>query len=140
MSYGKAHHSLAMGLVLASLGRAAPGVTIYVQSGPSVPVAVVNRAEWVASKIFASIGVLLKWHIGADDGRPRGEVEVAIEIQLDSGVPEAFHPGALAYATPYGTSGTRIHVFCDRVLRASSPELAGTYLGHRNREWDHQCP
>jgi len=80
-------------------------------------------------RIFASIGVPVKWHTGMER-RARDEASVTIEMQLDSGVLETFHPGVLAYAMPYGTVGTRIHVLCDRVLSVSSRELAGAYLGH----------
>jgi hypothetical protein len=106
-----------------------PAVTIYLQSGPTVPVTVLGRAQWVATRIFASIGVPVKWHIGMER-RARDEAAMTIEMQLVSGAPETFHPGALAYSMPYGTAGTRIHVFCDRVLGVSSHELGGAYLGH----------
>ena len=106
-----------------------PAVTIYLQSGPTVPVSVLHRAQWVATRIFASIGVSVKWHVGLEP-RVRDEAAVTIEMQLDSGAAETFHPNVMAYATPYRTAGTRIHVFSDRVLRASSRELAGACLGH----------
>jgi hypothetical protein len=139
---------LAIGMVFACLGdarmqpalslpgsdapkepHATPGVTVYLQNRLAVPASVLGRAEAVATEIFAGIGVHVEWRTG-NERRATGEGEITIEMQLDSGVPEALQPGALAYAMPYGTGGARIHVFCDRVLRRSSRELAGPYLGH----------
>jgi hypothetical protein len=40
-------------------------------------------------------------------------------MQLDANVPVQFHPGALAYVMSYAVSGTRIHVFSDRVLKGT---------------------
>ena len=36
----------------------------------------------------------------------------------------------MAYAMPFGVSGTRIHVFCDRVRGATRNGVNGTILGH----------
>src|SRR5437667_12654351 len=69
----------------------APAVTIYLRSGPTVPPTVLNRAQWVAGRIFDSIGVPVKWHTGMDRGA-RDEAAVTLEMQFDSGVPETFHP------------------------------------------------
>ena len=142
--------TLATGLVLAWMGTArgqpalatssssatraakqlpdAPGVTIHLlQSGLAVPVVVLGRAELVATNIFASIGVPVEWRTA--EHPVGGEAEVTIEMQFDSGMPLKFQPGALAYAMPYGTGGTRIHVFSDRVLNAGHT-MAGPFLGH----------
>jgi len=105
-------------------------VTVYLlQSGLAVPVAVLARAELVATKIFASVGVPVEWHTRRAGGNSMDAAE-AIEMQFDSGLPAPFHEGAFAYAMPYGTGGTRIHVFSDRVLRVSPDELSGSFLGH----------
>ena len=47
-----------------------------------------------------------------------------------SGLPEGFHPGALAYAMPYAQTGTRIHVLVDRLHVLVSKPLGGALLGH----------
>ena len=43
---------------------------------------------------------------------------------------DGFHPGALAYAAPYATSGTRIHVFLDRVQQTAAEVPVGILLGY----------
>jgi hypothetical protein len=111
---------------------AGPGVTVYVlQDNLVVPD--LNRAEQVAAEVFITIGVPLTFRLGAVP-KPAAESTFLIELQLDSRVSAQFHPGALAYASPFGNSGTRIHVFCDRV-RASWPDgskgiLLGYVLAH----------
>lgn len=104
---------------------AAPGVVIHLLKG-NVPLdSVLLRAKSTVTRIFAGIGVPIEWRAAG------GESAASIEMQLDDAVPAALHPGALAYSTPYGTSGTRVHVLWDRVVRASpSRNLAGIHLGH----------
>lgn len=109
--------------------HATPGVTVYLQNRLVVPASVLGRAEAVATGIFADIGVHAEWRTGKER-RASDKAGVTIGMQLDSGVPDALQPGVLAYASPYGVAGTRIHVLCDRVLKTSSRELAGPYLGH----------
>jgi hypothetical protein len=82
-------------------------------------------AQVTATKIFADIGVPLEWHRGASHS---SNGTVSIEFETDT--PSAFHPGALAYAMPSITSGTQIHVFLDRVLRAAAYLPAGRLLGY----------
>ena len=128
---------LSVGLGLACLGvtsgarkpdSTTPDVTVYVLSGSPTSLPILNRAQFVATKLFLSIGVEIAWR-GQERGS-RADLEGAIEIQFDSKVADGFQPGALAYSMPYATSGTRIHVLVERVLAAPSPELAGSYLGY----------
>ena len=111
---------------------AGPGVTVHVlQDNLVVPD--LNRAEQIAAEVFTTIGVPLTFRLGAL-AKPAAESSFLIELQLDSRVPAQFHPGALAYASPFGNAGTRIHIFCDRV-RASWPDggmgiLLGYVLAH----------
>ena len=104
-------------------------ITVYCQESHLVPFAVLARGQMTASQVFATIQVRLEWRQGVEpSGEKSGE---SIGVQFDGGLPETFHPGALAYATPYGNSGTRIHILLDRVLMmGGSPRLAGALLGH----------
>ncbi len=86
-----------------------------------VPLTVLLQAERTANRIYAVIGVKLKWSSSRNDG---------ISMQFDSGLPEGFHPGALAYAIPYAQSGTQIHVLVDRFHALVSKPLGGALLGH----------
>jgi hypothetical protein len=104
-------------------------INLYLVNSQVVPAAVLAKAESMAARIFANIGISVAWKIGKAR-EPQSDAEMIIEIQLDSGEPLEFHAGALAYAMPYGITGTRIHVFCDRVISIESPALSGPYLGH----------
>jgi hypothetical protein len=101
---------------------------VYFQEANMVPFELLARGQMTASQVFASIQVRVEWHQGV---APRGQDgEIAI-VQFDGPAPDAFHAGALAYAAPYGTTGTRIHVLFDRVLNmGGTPRLAGVLLGH----------
>src|SRR6185369_10506350 len=92
-------------------------------------VADLRRAEQVASRVFASIGIPVVFRFGA---APKSAAEGAldIELQLDAKGPSQLHVGALAYAMPFGVSGTRIRVFCDRVNKASPDSRPGTVMGY----------
>jgi hypothetical protein len=102
-------------------------VVVYVkQDGALVPG--LARAEQVASRIFAKIGVRVVFR-GWGARKPAGDA-VAIEIRLDSRTPANHHPGALAYATPYAGTAALIHIFFDRVLAQQADAWSGTLLGH----------
>lgn len=103
-------------------------VVIYLQQDCAGIASVLGLAKLTTSGIFAGIGVPVVWRTTALGPAPA--TEVIVELQLDARVPESLHPGALAYASPYATSGTRIHVLCDRVLKGSSREIEGPLLGH----------
>ena len=104
-------------------------INLYLLNSQVVPAAVLAKAESVAARIFANIGISVTWKIGKAR-EAQSDAEMTIEIQFDSGEPLKFPEGALAYAMPYGTTGTRIHVFCDRVISIESRALSGPYLGH----------
>ncbi len=109
--------------------RRGPSVVIVLRQDNAPLASVVGLAKLTATRIFAGIGVPVVWRTRA--GHPaKAEAAVIVEMQLDARVPEDLHPGALAYATPYAASGTRIHVLCDRVLKGSSREIQGPLLGH----------
>jgi hypothetical protein len=104
-------------------------VTIYAHHDTRTPQAVLGRAKLIATSIFASIGVPVVWRSGGIR-QLGGEGAVSIEMQLDAGIGAQFRPGSLAYAVPYVNSGTRIHVFIDRVLKDRLPDMAGILLGY----------
>jgi hypothetical protein len=84
------------------------GRTVAVCMEANVRSDVAIRAQWLASKMFAGIGVTLDWQHGL-----RGCASQGIEITLGNRTPANFKPAALAYALPY--EGTHIHVFYDRI-------------------------
>jgi len=85
-----------------------------------------NQAQTVASRIFAGIGVKIRWRGSRNCPRE------AIYVSVSSDKPASDHPGALAYAMPYG--GRNIVVFLDRVVsldRKDMPSsLGGRLLGY----------
>jgi hypothetical protein len=108
-----------------------PGVAVvivYVRQD-NLLVTDLGRAEQTATRIFARIGVGVVFRAGAEP-KSTGEGAIRIELQLDAKTPAQFHPRAMAYAMPFGASGTRIHVFCDRVRNTSPDGGTGVILGH----------
>jgi len=108
--------------------RGAPEVIVYVAQD-NFSVGVLRRAELTAVRILSSIGVPIVFRDGEEPRVAEGAV-VRIEMHLDGRVPPSFHPGAMAYSTPFADSGARIHVLCDRVLSPSRDAGTGSLLGH----------
>jgi hypothetical protein len=103
-------------------------LTVHLQNAQSVPFAILARAQSTAARIFVTIDIPIRWQ---NRPQPSGTGTLtAIALQFDTRVPPEFHPGALAYAAPYISSGTRIHVLLDRVLAGRSPDIAAVVLGH----------
>jgi hypothetical protein len=86
-------------------------------------------AEATAVRLFGEIGVTVAFRSG-NHKRPEANGVPVIQIQLDEKAPADFHPGAMAYATPYAGVGTRIHIICDRVAKRSLDAGSGKVLGH----------
>jgi hypothetical protein len=102
-------------------------VSVYVrQDDYTVPALL--RAEQTARRILADAEVTLIFRSGSAARAKAGET--AIEIQLVGRVPDNFHPGAFAFALPYGKSGARIRIFCDRILQGAPDAGTGAVLGH----------
>ena len=80
------------------------------------------RAQTVASKIFAEIGVKIEWH------RQNSCPADALLVSISNSTPADLLPGALAYALPY--EGTHIVVFDDRIQKTVEPGSAPYLLGH----------
>jgi hypothetical protein len=80
-------------------------------------------ARWVASRMFAAIGVTIDWRRGFSGCPSR-----AIMINLTDNTPTSLLPGALAYALPY--EGTHIRVFSDRITQNYNKALVPRLMGH----------
>jgi hypothetical protein len=81
------------------------------------------RAQILASKIFAGIGLTIDWRLGFRDCPSS-----AMMISLSNNTPGALQPGAFAYAMPY--EGTQIRVFYDRLANTFTRSMVPTVLGH----------
>jgi hypothetical protein len=106
----------AMTLMAAVVGVAAePGqhkLAVYLLDSAAVPLHVEGPAQALAAKMFATIGIRLRWRIGEP---PRTTTPSAqhIFIELTTDTPANRLPGAMAYAKPY--EGVYIRVFYDRI-------------------------
>jgi hypothetical protein len=96
-------------------------VVVGVRGAEIAPVDIVMQAEMTASRIYARIGVKLKWSNGSDPD---------IRVQVDTGVAAELHAGALGYAAPYARRKTVVHVLFDRVSDVSTRGRTGVLLGH----------
>jgi hypothetical protein len=109
-------------------GSKSGGAIVVHVKQDNVPVPLVRRAEAVAVEVFAKIGVALVFRTGPEN--KGGGERVHIELQFHDRVPQNLHPGAMAYATPFAASGTRIHVFCERALNRVFDGGTGVHLGY----------
>jgi hypothetical protein len=80
------------------------------------------QAQDLASKMFAGIGVTVKWN------SPTRCPARAIQIVMGLETPRTLKPGALAYAFPY--EGIHIRVFYDRIRALYDPKLLPNLLAH----------
>ena len=110
-------------------------VTIYVQDQQVADLALLARAKALTTRMFAGIGVRLRWDVGAPRslrGR-QAPPEAEIVISFASKTPTDFHPGALAYSRPYAPpSEVRVTIFYNRVLALVIGErnVGAALLGH----------
>jgi hypothetical protein len=106
-----------------------PQVIVCLQNTDGVLLPVLALARSTATRIFATIDVQLKWCEGSEP--PAGTNAAAVILaRIDRDVPEGFHPGALAYAMPLQSAGTRIHIFADRLPRLGERRSNGVLLGN----------
>jgi hypothetical protein len=114
---------LALLVLTLAIGLQAQNLEIAVglKDAEIAPPDILMQAQLTASRIYAGIGVKLKWSsYDATD----------LRVQFDAGVTAAFHAGALGYAAPYGGRGSVAHVLFDRVSQVSSAGQMGVLLGH----------
>jgi hypothetical protein len=98
-------------------------VMICTQNGVIAPG--VDHAQFIASRMFDSIGVRLEWR-----GDPRdcaASLNQTIVVSYSNMTPASLLPGAPAYALPY--EGVHIEVFCDRMHTANG-DLPPNLLAH----------
>jgi hypothetical protein len=121
---------LGMAMILGAGTASAAGeeVIVYVRED-NVRVADLGRAERIAAGLFASIGVPMTFRAGAEK-KPAGPSVITIEVQIHAKAPASLRCGAMAHAAPYSASGTRIHIFCDRVRTTLSDGGSGAALGY----------
>lgn len=100
-----------------------PGPVVTVCMEGDVPLGVDLQAQAIASKIFAQIGVAIRWRRGLASCPPR-----AIRISLSHNTPQTQAPGALASA--FLAERCRITVFYDRITRAGKQVPEPILLGH----------
>jgi hypothetical protein len=123
----------AMILIGAIVGRAETAETnqvdVYIQSGNwTQPL---RSSELIASEIFARSDVRVIWHTGElPDAPPIGRR--CIGIRMVEHAPILLGRGALASARPYGSSGSLISVYADRVqqLLDRLPSLSNGLLAY----------
>jgi hypothetical protein len=108
-------------LTLAAAGAQGQAIVVGLEKMEVTPIPVLMQAEVTAERIYAGVGVELKW-------RSRGNAE--IRVQFDTAEAPCDHARALGYAMPYAKEGTFIHVFFNRVSNAGSERQDGVLLGH----------
>jgi hypothetical protein len=103
----------------------ARSVTVCIERGSGFGSAF--EARTIASKMFAEIGVTIKWHVGLAGCPPQ-----SIQISVSENTPKSEQPGAYASARPY--EGAHIVVYYDRIserrLRSLVPSLFAHVLVH----------
>ena len=107
--------------ILTSAAAAEPyAIQIRLTNTAVAAPAVLYQAKSTASAIFAPLGLKLDW-TASPAGKP-------IEIRFEPGAPD--RPESLAYAMPYLTGGTSIHIFIDRIAAIAPAPRTGVLLGH----------
>ena len=101
-------------------------LTVYLLDNAKVPIKVKFESEMLVSKMFASIGVRIDWHVGEPSASSSSK---AVVIELVTDTPNTKEPGALASAKPY--EGVHIVVFWDRMEHGPIPtELLAHVMVH----------
>jgi hypothetical protein len=87
-------------------------------------------AEHKATEIYDGIGVQLEWNCDrvSKSESPRNTVL----IRVQGGTPDAYLPGALAFALPFAHHGVRVTLFYDRIrpLLDRYADCQGSLIGH----------
>lgn len=96
-------------------------VTVCTEGGAGFGVQ--KRAQAIASKMFAGIGVTIDWREGLRGCPPQG-----ILVSLTDRTPPSLFPGALAFALPY--EGAHIRLFYDRIAQDRPAVLLTPLLAH----------
>jgi hypothetical protein len=90
-----------------------------------------GRAEAVASEVFTKLDVRVTWHEGELPATPCVGRR-CIGIRMVPSAPASCSPGVLAYARPFGSSGSSITVYEDRLhhLLHGFSGLSNVLLGY----------
>ena len=114
---------------------AAPVIEVFLPTVVNERASLVTaHAKGIATDIFRKIGVNVRWqtayaaHARCSEGPSRRTILAAFSWNT----PSQFHPGALAYASPYNMNGACMTVFLDRLepMIEASPSGAASLLGH----------
>jgi hypothetical protein len=112
-----------------------PEVTAYASSDPLVPALALAKAQQVATKVFAEIGVPIRWRDRRSQKDYKGMASVTVSILLKAEVTRGFWPGALALTAPDNDGHPVVNIFYSRVVAASyradlTPVVLGYVLAH----------
>jgi hypothetical protein len=103
-----------------------PGRGVCVNNREIVNTFVMVRAQALVTAVFSEAGVRIEW---LPARQCRNTADNVLRIEMDAVVPARFGPETMAYALPYGASGTAIHVFYGRLLQ-DHESLTAEVMGH----------
>ena len=106
----------------------APAILIRV-TGVKLPALAEAHAKVVAEKILRPAGINLRWSTSEFPADLRRCASLVVLLEVGGRVP-AGSDDAWGFASPYASSGSRIHVFWERIESGSQEELWGHLLGH----------
>jgi hypothetical protein len=93
---------------------------------------ILEGAEALAGKMFQGVAIDINWRNGAGRSKtPAHSCGAAILLSVDAsadGAPAS--KSAFAYAMPFETSGTLIHLFMDRISGSNGRALTTILLAH----------
>ena len=104
-------------------------VDVFITTGVAIPV--LRQAQVKAAAMFHEIGVDVRIRVGSAPHPGAGTCGEPIEILLDDSTGYPGTADALAYAEPFRESGSRVHIFVDRLVgRNRDPGFANILLAH----------
>jgi len=119
----------ALGFGLAITAQGAENPRVYVNRENFTDLAVLLRAEALATHIMATAGVELEWRGSRPAGADRLSERLTVVIDFKRAESAHDHPGALAYARPY--EGVHIVLLFDRLENPSAGNfLKASILAH----------
>jgi hypothetical protein len=102
-------------------------LTVYLENYVVVLNKTLAEATGLAAKMFAGIGLRIRWRIG-QPAASQLQQEGAIVVRLATDFPETFRPSSSAFALPY--EGVHITVFFDRLSRSARQRGLPVLLAH----------
>jgi hypothetical protein len=93
---------------------------------------IVELAEALAATMFREIDVEINWRSGTGRSKPASHsCGAPIMLSIDGSAGGApVSKGAFAYAMPFGTSGTLIHIFMNRITGSNRQAFTTILLAH----------